>query len=228
MPVVDVDDIAVDSIAVLNADSADVDFTVDDAIADFITDDVAAVHSIAVNSVVIPTLADSDSIDSVADNSVAVNSLTISRKEEVGKCFPIVPSVVLRKRGILVRGEKGDVCACCSLYNCFEGRDFCLNGCVRDCYKTWEGRERIKREMNEERIRGCEEKEDRDEERIRECEEKEDRDEERRRRRERTDSHHPISYNFISAHSSEICQLTATTPHPCPQYGCSCRASSSK
>ena len=48
--------------------------------------------------------------------------------------------------------------------NYFEGRDYCLKKCVRDCYEAWEGRDKIEREIEEERERRSEVEEDRDEE----------------------------------------------------------------
>ena len=79
----------------------------------------------------------------------------------------IDPSIVQRKRGISVKAkEKGDasagVCACYLAYNCFEGRDYCLKGCVCDCYETWEGRKQMERKIENERERRYEEEEDQD------------------------------------------------------------------
>ena len=76
----------------------------------------------------------------------------------------IDPPAVQRKRGISISvqaKEKGDVsacvCACCLSYNCFEGREYCLKGCLCDCYETWEGRKQMEGKIEEERERRCEE-----------------------------------------------------------------------
>ena len=72
----------------------------------------------------------------ITDSSFAVKG------REIRSCL-IDPSVVQRKRGISIlvpAAKKGDasgcVCACCLAYNCFEGKDYCLRGCVCDRYES--------------------------------------------------------------------------------------------
>ena len=88
---------------------------------------------------------------SVSDNafnavSVIDNAFTATSVSGYGmtrRSYLIDPKVVLRKRRMLVQEVKqGDasLCVCCSEYNCFEGRDYCLKGCICDCYTRWEGR----------------------------------------------------------------------------------------
>ena len=52
------------------------------------------------------------------------------------------------------------VCACCLSYNCYEGREHCLKGCMCDCYGTWEGRKQMDRKIEEEREQRYEEEVD--------------------------------------------------------------------
>ena len=83
--------------------------------------------------------------------------------------LPMSTAMDLDSTAIFVREvKKRHGCACCSSYNCFEGRDYCLKGCVCDCYMTWEGRKRIKGEIEEEKRRKMEEDKEEEEERRRE------------------------------------------------------------
>ena len=162
------DDDVVDVVSVIDAVAVDV--VVDDDVVDVVSVIDAVAVDVADNVVDVVSVLDAVADDAVADDfsvaTSAVTSLSVPRQGDVGKNSLIDSSVVSRKRGIYVwEVKKGDasVCACCSSYNRFEGRDYCLKGCVCDCYMTWEGRERIKRKVEEERIRRDEDEEDREE-----------------------------------------------------------------
>ena len=136
--------------------------TVDDAANDGV-DHVVSVAEVVVSAEAV--IADAFDSDDVC-YPVIDSSFTVKKGEAVRSCL-IDPSVVQRKRGTFVPvAKKGDasacVCDCCLAYNCFERRDYCLKGCVCDCYETSEGRMQMERKIEEERDRMCEGEEDRD------------------------------------------------------------------
>ena len=176
----------IDVVSVIDA----VDSVDDDVVEDVISDDdddlveAAVAGSVPITSVVstVDAATAGDGVDCfisvtevvvsaepvIADvlNSDDVRYPVIDSREEV-RCCLIDPSVVQRKRGTFVPAvKKGDVraCVCCLSYNCFEGREYCLKGCVCDCYETWEGRTLMERKIVEERERRYEEEEDQERE----------------------------------------------------------------
>ena len=187
VPAVDSVDLIVDVVSAID---------VEDVIDADIEDDVEAIdaNSVPVTPVVSVVDVDvtSDGVDCVVSVAEAVVSAEpviadVSNSDDV--CYPVTdssfadkgreirrsclidPSVVQRKRGTFVPVvKKGDVraCVCCLSYNCFEGREYCLKGCVCDCYETWEGRKEMEQKIEEERERRHEEEEDREREESRE------------------------------------------------------------
>ena len=86
---------------------------------------------------------------SVRTDSDNVLTATYYGPDMARRSYLINPAIELHKRGILAQEVKSGntcLCICCLDYNCFEGRDYCLKGCICNCFMRWEGRKLVLKE----------------------------------------------------------------------------------